>query len=324
LICHPCLPFFWHFVGTFDGNNNQYQQNGTNVRQPLAYSSSEQQQLQALLQRTGVYQRPLNLPETVSLPPYARHILDTQQQYRQLIQLASIQNQERNAAASLPNPGLLRNTASLSHPIQEQLPFVNDAAQATLPVQQTTSRSIDSEPSQTDLRTVSNRRAIVSREHSFEPENVRELSLSSDSDNLSEYQCLLRQQIVLFSVSAPDIQCSAQGRNKPIVLGQVGVVCRHCAYLTPGMRPSGAVYFPAKLSGLYQASQNMAINHFQKNCHYIPDAIRESLVQLKGNKSTVVGGGKNFWANGAKVLGVVECDDQLRFADDTTTNDTEL
>mgnify|MGYP003492542284 CR=1 FL=1 len=147
-----------------------------------------------------------------------------------------------------------------------------------------------------------------------DPGNLIELSLPSDKGNLSDYQCLLRQQIVLFSVSVNDIQCSAQGRNKPICMGQVGVLCRHCAKIPPGMRPCGAAYFPAKLSGIYQASQNMAINHFSKSCRSIPEETRALLIKLKEQKSTVLGGGKNFWANGARVIGVCEAEEgHLRF-----------
>lgn len=153
----------------------------------------------------------------------------------------------------------------------------------------------------------------------YDPGIVKALSLPTDKGNLSEYQCLLREQIFLFAVGPSDIHCTAQGRNKPITLGQVGVLCRHCAKMPPGTRPSGAVYFPAKLSGLYQASQNMAINHFGKSCQSVPDHIRAMLHELKENKSTVLGGGKHFWANGARVIGVIEQDGQLRFKEDHET-----
>jgi len=144
--------------------------------------------------------------------------------------------------------------------------------------------------------------------------DARDLSLPSDKGNLSAYQCLLRAQILLFAVEIGDIQCSAQGRNKPIMLGQVGVLCRHCAKIPPGLRPCGAVYFPGKLSGLYQASQNMAINHFSKSCRSIPEETRQRLLKLKEQKSSVLGGGKHFWANGARVVGVYETEEgQLRF-----------
>ena len=145
----------------------------------------------------------------------------------------------------------------------------------------------------------------------YDPGDTRALSLPSDEGNLSAYQCLLRQQILLFAVQMSDIQCSAQGRNKPITLGQVGVLCRHCAKIPPGLRPCGAVYFPGKLSGLYQASQNMAINHFSKSCQSIPEDARQRLIQLKEQKSSVLGGGKHFWANGARVAGVYEAEEGL-------------
>jgi hypothetical protein len=65
-----------------------------------------------------------------------------------------------------------------------------------------------------------------------------------------------------------------------------------------------------------QAAQNMAINHLTKSCRSIADDTKETLIKLKAQKSTVLGGGKNFWANGAKVLGVFEVEEgHLRFHD---------
>ncbi|EEC44876.1 predicted protein [Phaeodactylum tricornutum CCAP 1055/1] len=139
------------------------------------------------------------------------------------------------------------------------------------------------------------------------------MALPSDEDNLSEYQCLIRAQIDLFEARTRDIECNAQGRNKPIALGQVGIRCRHCSFLPPGRRPRGAVYFPAKLPGLYQAAQNMAINHFSESCQAIPECTRSKLLRLKELKTTVLGGGKQYWANGARVLGIKETDHGLVF-----------
>jgi hypothetical protein len=81
------------------------------------------------------------------------------------------------------------------------------------------------------------------------------LSLSSDRSNLSEYQCLIREQVDLFAATQEEIDGSAQGRNRPIVVDQVGIQCRHCSSLPSSRRSRGAVYFPAKLNGLYQAAQ---------------------------------------------------------------------
>jgi hypothetical protein len=141
------------------------------------------------------------------------------------------------------------------------------------------------------------------------------LSLSSDRSNLSEYQCLIREQIDLFAASQVEIDGSAQGRNRPIVVDQVGIQCRHCASLPSSRRSRGAVYFPAKLNGLYQAAQvclfprlrhlspwlsfltllhtqNMTLNHFTTACQNMPQDVREEMLRLKQRKSYVLGGGK--------------------------------
>jgi hypothetical protein len=63
-----------------------------------------------------------------------------------------------------------------------------------------------------------------------------------DEEALTDYQCLLRKQIELFEAIPDDVQASAQGRNNPILLGQVGIRCRHCVSLPIKSRPRGAVY----------------------------------------------------------------------------------
>ena len=150
----------------------------------------------------------------------------------------------------------------------------------------------------------------------YKPGKLIPLSMSSDKGSLSMYQCLLREQICLFEAGDYDISCIAQGRNKPVQSGQVGIVCRHCASIPPGLRSRGAVYFPTKLKGLYQAVQNMGTNHFLNSCRNIPENIRTELQDLKDAKPTVLGGGKQFWAYGARLLGVIETEDDLRFKTD--------
>jgi hypothetical protein len=134
--------------------------------------------------------------------------------------------------------------------------------------------------------------------------------MKCDDENISRYQCLVRQQIELFAASEEDIDSNAQGRNKPIVLGQVGIRCRHCSKIPPRHRTRGATYYPAKLTGLYQAAQNMASAHLCNHCQHIPDALRRNLIALRDRKSSA-GGGKQYWADGVRVLGVIESDGVL-------------
>jgi hypothetical protein len=139
------------------------------------------------------------------------------------------------------------------------------------------------------------------------------VSLPSDQETLSEYQCLLREQIVFFEATVDDIEATAQGRNKPIKIGQVGILCKHCARLAPGYRPRGAVYFPARLSGIYQAAQNQATNHFCESCRTIPEPLRVRAMMLKEQKTVVLGGGKQYWARAAELSGVAETENGLAF-----------
>lgn len=151
------------------------------------------------------------------------------------------------------------------------------------------------------------------------PSTGRTLSLflSVDEENLSTYQCLVRKQIELFEATQDELEANAQGRNKPILRGQVGIRCRHCGVLPVEKRKKGAVYFPSQLVGLYQTAQNMANSHLLKNCSNIPRDVREDLIRLrevrKAHKSGA-GGGREYWANGLRVQGVVEFDRRLRFA----------
>jgi hypothetical protein len=138
------------------------------------------------------------------------------------------------------------------------------------------------------------------------------LFMSCDDDSLSEYQCLVRKQIELFEARKEEVESNSKGRNKPIVLGQVGIRCRHCSMLSPKHRSRGAMYYPAKLNGLYQAAQSMASGHLCHHCQHTPHDIRQELLILRERKSSA-GGGKKYWGDGVRVLGVFEDDDGLRF-----------
>jgi hypothetical protein len=138
------------------------------------------------------------------------------------------------------------------------------------------------------------------------------LYVPSDDRFLSEYQCLVRKQIEVFEVGPDELGSNAQGRNKPIVAGQVGVRCRHCSTIPTRHRTRGASYYPAQLKGIYQAAQNMASTHLLERCQLIPDGLRQKLAGLLNRKS-LAGGGKPYWADSAASLGIVEVDGTIRF-----------
>lgn len=81
------------------------------------------------------------------------------------------------------------------------------------------------------------------------------LDTDQDKNIISAYQYFIRKQIEVFEATAKEAGCTAQGRNRPILPGQVGIRCRHCARLEPKDRATGAVYFPNRMDGVYQTGE---------------------------------------------------------------------
>jgi hypothetical protein len=140
-----------------------------------------------------------------------------------------------------------------------------------------------------------------------------QLYLSCNPDHLSEFQCLIRKQIELFEAKVCEASSTAKGRNRKLVLGQVGIQCVHCHHLPPKERARGAMYYPQKLPGIYQAAQILANTHLMEVCSFVPLAIKQQLHQLKQTKSGKATAGKEYWAQTSRVLGVYEALDGLRF-----------
>lgn len=141
---------------------------------------------------------------------------------------------------------------------------------------------------------------------------VRPVGCVSDGGVLSEYQRLLRAQMEYFEATSDDVNASAQGRNRPIRLGQVGIRCRHCGAHGAPHRPRGSVYYPARLLGVYQSAQNMGINHFAGCCPHLDPAVLVRLRELRETKAPLLhGGGKKYWAARALEDGIVETDHGL-------------
>jgi len=139
------------------------------------------------------------------------------------------------------------------------------------------------------------------------------LALPCDEEHLSEYQILVRQQLELFEAEQEDVDSNTQGRKKQVTLGQVGIRCRHCAGLTLRQRGKGSVYYPTKLNGIYQAAQNMAASHLSDACQCIDDRMKVTLMNLRQRRDTA-SGGKQYWADGAKAIGLYETEDGLRLS----------
>jgi hypothetical protein len=135
---------------------------------------------------------------------------------------------------------------------------------------------------------------------------------------LSDLQLLLRRQIEVFHASADDMSTHTRGRNKPIIMGKIGIRCRHCAHIPVGKRQKGSTYFPATILGLYQAAQNMSTIHLQCGlCSEMPVGLKQQFVYLISTKAASSGAGSRaFWARSAEKLGLADTDDGIRFVRD--------
>lgn len=105
---------------------------------------------------------------------------------------------------------------------------------------------------------------------------------------------------------------NARGRNKAVLLGQVGLRCKWCKDVPQEELGPAAISFPSRLDRMYQAGQSMAAEHLIKNCKHIPSEIREQLIELRKLKSTALGG-KQYWSDAAKALGIIEGNDRVWF-----------
>lgn len=153
-----------------------------------------------------------------------------------------------------------------------------------------------------------------------------QLYMTCDDERLSAYHALARKHIDFFEANKDDISTNARGRNRPIVLGQVGIRCRHCSHLPPRRRQRAAMYYPFKLDLLYQyvqshiycvdhafiafffgglciailttsffiiilifrACQTLANVHLCEQCQHFPADVRAELVKLRGEKTTAL------------------------------------
>jgi hypothetical protein len=118
-----------------------------------------------------------------------------------------------------------------------------------------------------------------------------------DSKYLNPLHCFVRQQIELFVAMDKDISAPAPGRKTRVVLGQVGLRCRHCVHLPPKDRVKRSICYPASVSGIYHSVSNMKFDHFGK-CKGLPEQERERFNALReasaqqGRRSAITGAPK--------------------------------
>jgi len=127
---------------------------------------------------------------------------------------------------------------------------------------------------------------------------------------LSPYQCLLRQQMCYLVTDHVVNDGKTRGRNKAIVPGQVGLVCKYCANHRSSSFMRGSVYYPAELRSIYHAAQNMAVMHFPY-CPGMPRRLRDELWRRKQQGQPASTGSGEYWKASAREFGLVEQEEGL-------------
>jgi hypothetical protein len=159
----------------------------------------------------------------------------------------------------------------------------------------------------------------------------------SDQEWLSELNCFIRSHCVeVFSATEDDVnQSSKRGR---ITLHQVGIRCCFCSHLPPsgnaiagrdniesdndstdgGEVPSNrgvaAVSFPTTVSGIYESVKRWQRVHLEV-CEHVPATVRDRLNAL-GNTNVWVPTTRQYWADAARALGLVDTEGGIRFSED--------
>lgn len=143
------------------------------------------------------------------------------------------------------------------------------------------------------------------------------LGLADDKYWLSELQVYLRSNFAeAFGATEDDIAAPMHGRNKPIVLGQVGIRCMHCKYDNPAERGQQATSYPSQISGIYNSVQQMLRLHLDC-CLSMPFQVRTRIEQLRLSCSSR-GGRKQYWVDSGKRLGLQDTPHGIHFGRDPT------
>jgi hypothetical protein len=164
-----------------------------------------------------------------------------------------------------------------------------------------------------------NRPSQIQVEHNMSqvPRSNLPTSLAQPGDTLvlSDSQVFLRRQIEVFQATEEHVTTHIRGRNIPVVWGQVGIRCRHCAHIALLRHQKGSMYFPSNMLGIYQAAQNMLVAHIQGGlCQEMPDILhvqchQHQMASSKSKKGEV---GRVYWAKGAQELGLVDTEHGIR------------
>lgn len=150
------------------------------------------------------------------------------------------------------------------------------------------------------------------------------LSRPSDVDSLSDRQCFVRSDFVeVFAASENDVSSRHSKGAQKLANGQVGIRCIHCSHLRPKDRAERAVCYPSSISRIYQTVADMQRFHFEQ-CREIPEKTRHIYKTLKTTRPRGVGSPQTYWIQSAKLMGMLDSEDGIRFSQCESKSDDML
>lgn len=135
------------------------------------------------------------------------------------------------------------------------------------------------------------------------------LALPDDQKWLSDTDCFIRRQLEVFCATSEEVDNARSDRKYPVVEGQVGIRCIHCAMSKSGARGQ-AVAYPFNIGGIYEAAREFQRLHLE-TCENLPFSAKNKLEKLKGSSSlsSVL---RKYYVIAANALGLVDTRDGIR------------
>lgn len=134
-----------------------------------------------------------------------------------------------------------------------------------------------------------------------------------DKEWLSEINCFIREECVE-AFSAPEDEVKKASKRGRIGPDQVGIRCRFCKDVPLSSRTAAAVSYPTSVAGIYESVKRWQRVHMSL-CEDVPKEVKDRVQELE-NDNAWVATTRQYWADSARALGMVDTLDGIRFGSD--------
>ena len=143
------------------------------------------------------------------------------------------------------------------------------------------------------------------------PSSRVRLAIPEDKEWLSDMDCFIRGNLEVFCATEDDVEVAQQDRKYPVLIGQVGIRCIHCALTNNGTGARGpAVSFPYSINGIYESVREFQRLHLD-SCTNLPKGVKSRLLGFRGcsSLSSVL---RKYYILAARGLGMHDTPEGIR------------